>query len=282
MDKITAIAAIARNLKDLIIDANPASISNATGTVFMDFLELIHPLADQLAGKAAYIYDGGGAGQQRISTGFLTATNRVVFGRTFTTAPSTNSDVLMFSHWDKDDYDNALERLIGKARLVHLEEKVATMELVGSQYAYLVPSGFEYISALRIVPSGGDLDYEADDEVNRIFEIHPRNFTIEPNAGGSFLIVIDPRKVSIDAVLNQEWVHIIGQAPPDIAATDNADIPDGLEEFLINGACMLLASQRISGKANDEWVAKFLMYRDEQRTLEEYIHRPRYGKRVGG
>ena len=282
MDKITAIKAVARNLRDLVIDSTPSSLSNATGTVFLDIDSLIQPLTDQLKGHDTYIHDGGGAGQRRTASGFLPANNRVVFDRVWSTSPSINSNVLMFQHWDKDEYDNAIDRTIRKARLVHLEEKVATMELGGVQYTYQVPSGFEYISALRLVPSGGGGDYEADQEVDRIFEIAPRNFTIEPNAGGSFLIVIDPRKISLDFTLDKEWVHIIGQAPPDIAATDNADIPDALEEYIINGASMLLASQRISGRVNDEWVAKFRMYRDEQRSLEEYIHRPRYGKRVGG
>ena len=178
MDKITGIKAVARNLNDLIIDAKPVSLSNATGTIFLDFAELIHPLTDQLKGYPVYAYSGGGAGQPRFVSGFLPANNRVVFDRAFSPSPSTNTDVLIFKHWGKDEYDNAFNRFIGKARLVHLIEKVATMELVGTQYTYLVPSGFEYVGALRLVPSGGGGDYEEDDEINRFFELPPRCFYI--------------------------------------------------------------------------------------------------------
>ena len=167
--------------------------------------------------------------------------------------------------------------MIGGARLLHLQEKVATMQLVATQYEYPVPSGFEYISLLRLVPSGYT-DYSSDDEVNRIFELPPRYWRIEPNAKGTYVIVFDSRKINLSN-FDEEWVNVLGQVKPDIASTDNATIPEDLEEFIINGASVLLASQRIG--EGQEWRIKFQVFRDTQRTLEDYVHRSRYGKQVG-
>ena len=274
MDKITSIKAIARNLGDLVVDTTVASL---TGTS-VDALKLIHTVPNKLIGNEFYLYEGGGAGQDRIVGSFVPTNDRLIFDRAFTTVPSTNSKFLMFQHFLKDDYDNALDRMIGVAKLRYLEEKVATMELVATQYEYAVPSGFEYISTLRLVPSG-HTDYDAVDDVDRIFELPPRYWRIEANAVGTFVITIDPRKVNLDG-LNKQWINVLGQAKPDISPTDNATIPEDLEEYLISGASMMLASQRIA--ENREWQIKFGVFRDLNRSLEADIYRPRYGKRVGG
>lgn len=273
MDKISAIKAISRNLRDLVVDTTPAS---ACGS-HVDADKLIHPLANQLRGFPFYIYEGAGAGQDRTVGTFAPANNRMIFEQAFATVPSTNSKFLVFEHFDKDEYDNALDRMIGIARIKYLEEKVATMELVATQYEYCVPSGFEYISNLRLVPSG-HTDYSMDDEVNLIAELPPRYWSIEPNAKGSYMIKFDPRKIDLQ-VVNEEWINVVGQAKPDISPTDNATIPEELEEFLIAGATMQLASQRIS--ENQEWRDKFRVYRDLKNDLETYIHSNRYGRRVG-
>lgn len=273
MDRITAIKSISRNLRDLIVDSVPASL---TGTS-IDCVKLIQPLTNQLKGVDFYIYSGAGAGQNRIVTNFIPANNRSTFDEAFITTPSTNSAFLMFQFFNKDDYDNALDRMVGAAKLRYLEDKVATLALVATQYEYPVPSGFEYISMLRLVPSGNN-DYGADDEVNRIFELPPRYWRVEANAVGTYVIVIDSRKIDLDN-FNNQWVNVLGQVKADISATDNATIPVALEEYLINGASMLMSSQRIT--ESQEWKTKFYFFRDLVKGLEDYIFRPRYGKRVG-
>jgi len=273
MDKITAIKAVARNLRDLILDATP---STATPS-YMGFPALVHPVTNQLQGRNAYIYSGAGAGQERTITSFTPGSNSIVFSEFLTSAPSVNSTTLIFQHFQKNEYDNAIDRMIGLSELKYLEDKVATMELVGTQYEYSVPSGFQFISSLRIVPSGGS-DYETDDEANRWWELPPRFWHIEANPLGSYIIAIDSRKISMDT-LNEQMVRVMGQAPASAIGTDNAAIPEKLEEYLIQGASMILSSQRIN--ENREWQAKFYMFRDMTRDLEEYIFSHRRGKKVG-
>ena len=273
MKKIDAIKAVARNLNDLIIDSTPASITGSSAY----FDVLIQPLDEQLRGKHSYIYDGAGAGQARTIGSFTASENMVGFPQSFTTLPSTNSNFLFFHKFLKDDYDNALERVEGIARLEFLEEKVATLQLAGTQYEYAVPSGYEYISTLRLVPSSNS-DYDTDDEVSRFHEIPPRFWRIEANPLGSYVIAFDGRKIAMDTV-NEEWVRIMGQAKPSSLGTDNATIPENLKEFLIIGASMLLSSQRISeGK---EWQSKFYAFRDLYRDIKDSVFTPKRGKKVG-
>ncbi len=275
MDRITAIKAISRNLHDLVVDTIPASM---TGTS-VDALKLIHPITNQLQGKNFYIYSGAGAGQERTIGSFNTTNRRAVFPEAFITVPSINSNFLVFTHWMKSDYDNAVDRLVGMAKLSYLQYRVATMALAATQYEYLVPSGFDYIGNLRLVPSGSDTDYAADDEVDRIFEIAPSSWLVTANPQGSYTIVFDPRKISLDS-LDEEWMTITGQAKLDVAATDNATIPEDIEEYIIAGASAILASERIS--EGQEWKSKFSIFRQTMDNLEPYVFRHRRGKRVGG
>ena len=276
MDRATAIKAIARNLRDLIADSVPASL----GATFVDSVKLIHPETGQLRGYDFYIYSGVGAGQQRTVASFDPVNNRLGFAEVLTTVPSINSNFLLFRQFPKDEYDNAIDRMVGLAQQQYLQEFTATISIVGTQFEYVVPSGMEYINTLRLVPSGGAgySDYEVSDYVNRIYEISSSHWRIEQNPLGSYLISFDPRKVSLDD-LDGDSLRIMGQAKPVINATDNATITPDLEEYIISGATALLASQRID--EGREWQAKFYLHRDNTRTLEQYIFRPRRGKRVG-
>lgn len=263
---------IGRNLGDVAIQGTPTS---STGTTIVSNV-MVHPLTDQLQGMELYIYEGEGSGQARIIKSFDPSNNRITIDPAFAIIPTSNSRFIIFKHFALQDYENAMNRAMGRAKLLHLDDSVATMQMVGSQYEYPVPSGMEYISNLRLVPSGSS-DYEADTGVNQIFELPPRYWEIERNSGGTYLIVIDPRKINIDANLNEQWFRIIGQSKPDFGGTT---IPEDLEEYIINSASMLLASQRIS--EGEEWRTKFQIFREMTRGLEEYIHRNRYGRRVGG
>jgi hypothetical protein len=73
--------------------------------------------------------------------------------------------------------------------------------------------------------------------------------------------------------------RVMGQAKPAVTATDNATINKDIEEYVINGASALLASSRIDD--GNEWKTKFYTFRDRTKELENYIFRPRRGKRVG-
>ena len=270
MLKIDAIIAIANNMGDLIVDARPVSLTGST----LQFNELVHPQSGQLQGVWGYIYAGAGAGQERVVGSFNPATNTVVFPQVFASVPSTNSDVMLTKEWRKADYDAALNRYIGIARTRFMVERTATLALVATQYEYPVPSGIEWIRTLRLIPSTNS-DYDAVDDVREIFELPPRLWRLEVNQGGSYLITINRLKQSLEDLDNQ-LVFVMGQAKPDIAATDNATIPEDLEEFLITGASMLLSSQR----EGTEWGRKFQMFRESYRPLEDYISRHGYGKKV--
>jgi len=273
MNKFGVIKEVAYNLSDLVVDSVPVSLTGSS----LDMAELIHPLDDQLKGNTAYIYDGAGAGQERIVSEFNIPQNQVVFDQVFSVTPSLNSQVAIFKFWKYSDYKHAVDRAMGKAKHIYLEERVATMALVGSQYEYPVPSGFEYISTLRLVPSS-NTNYSADTDTERVFELPPRMFRIEPNAVGTYVIVIDPRRIDLDNFTNH-WVNVVGQAKPDVLGSDNTTVPDDIEEYIIAFATAHLASMRIN--ENKEWITKFRLYKSDKDDLEEYIFRHRQGKGVG-
>ncbi len=273
MQRIDAIKDIAWGLNDVIIDATPVSLTGST----LQFDELIQPNEGQLRGIYAYTYGTFiGAGQERIVGTFNPVRNEVVFPQVFTTTPTTSTDVLLTRHWRKSQYDQALDRMVGKAKTRFLEDLVATTALVATQYEYTVPSGMEWISTLRLIPSS-NTDYREVDDIRRIFEIPPRFWRIEAKQTGSYVIAIDSRKIDLND-FNNQIIDIKGQAKPDIAGTDNGIIPDDLEEFIISGAQMLLSSQRVD--EDKEWSAKFRMFRDEHRPLEEIVYRYGRGKKV--
>ena len=91
MNRIDAVKAIARNMRDLITDTTPASLTGSS----IDALRLVHPVTDQIKGKDFYIYSGAGNGQERIITQFLPANNRCIFDEVFVTTPSTNSNFVI-------------------------------------------------------------------------------------------------------------------------------------------------------------------------------------------
>lgn len=274
MDRITAIKAVARNMRDLITDTTPASLTGSS----IDALRLIHPVTNQLKGKDFYIYSGAGNGQERIITEFQPANNRSIFEEIFVTTPSTNSNFIILDYFRKDEYDNALDRIIGMAGLKYLQDSVATLQIVGTQFEYPVPSGYEYISSLRLVPTSNS-DYEAEVYVAPIYEFPPQLWHIESNPLGSLLIVFDPRKISLDS-FDADWLRIMGQSKMAALGSDNSVIPQQLEEYVVQGASMIMSSQRIS--EGQEWVSKFRMFRDLTNELEDYIFVHRRGKRVGG
>lgn len=273
MDRIDTVKAIARNLGDLILDSTVAS---AFGSA-MRFDELIHPNPKQLQGKYSYIYKGAGSGQNRVIGSLNTTTRLIMFSQVFASTPSINSQAIITDYWDKLQFDNSVDRIVGKAKLLFLQDKVATINLVATQYEYAVPSGFQYISTLRLIPSQ-NTDYDAEDTIGAVFEIPPRFFRIEMNPNGSYIIAFDSRKINLDD-FDDYWVRVEGQVKPDIGTADTSSIPEDLEEYIIAGASMMLSAQRIN--ENQEWRQKFYMFRDTFRPLEDYIYRHGRGRKVG-
>ena len=274
MNRIGAIKATSINLRDLIVDTFPSSMC-ATAVYCA---ELIQPVSDQLKGRDFYIYQSPGNGTDRIVTSFDPAYNKLGFEQPIGSYYNIQtSKFLLFDFFRKTEYDGVLDRMLGIARTKFLEDRVATLQIVGTQYEYLVPSGIDYINMLRCVPSLGS-DYESIDETALIFEIAPHYWRIEPNPLGSFVLAFDARKISMDD-FDEDWLRIMGQSRINIAATDNATIPAKLEEFIVAGMSMLMASQRID--ENREWQSKFYMFRDMYRDLEQYVFTHRRGKPVG-
>lgn len=275
MDRITAIKATARNLRDLVVDTIPASLTGS----FIDAAKLIHPVTNQLQGRDFYIYSGAGNGQERIITGFTPANNRMTFDESFGSMPSINSNFLVFQYFQKDEYDNALDRMIGLAGFKYMQDFVATISAVGTQYEYTVPSGFAYINDIRVVPTASDAsNYTANDYTQRLFELNQRYWHIEANPLGSYLLIFDPRMIDM-TVIDGNALRIRGQAKPNIGTLDTSSIPVELEEYVINGASTLLAAQRID--EGGEWKSKFQIFRDRTNELDDYIFRPKRGKPVG-
>ena len=274
MERFDALKAVARNLGDLVVDAVPGSY---TGTS-VDISKLVQPLDDQLKGDNLYLYSGAGAGQDRVVSEFEPANNRLLFTQPFATTPSTNTNVILTKYWSKDDYDNAIDRAVGRVRLMNYIPKVGTLAIVGTQYEYAVPSGFAFISTLRLVPTTGS-DYDSDEDISRMFELSPRFWRIETNVTGSYVISFDRRKIDLTDFDNLK-VKVVGQIHPSVAGTDNADIPEHIEEFVIADASARLSSQRLD--ENREWYSKYNDYSKLASKLEVYATASNArGKRVG-
>ncbi len=265
--------AVARNAGDFIEKGTVASLTGTT----IDALSLIHPLSGQLKGYQLFFYSGAGAGQYPIVTDFLPANNRVQVDQAFNPAPSTNTAWMMFRRFRKLDYDNAFNRAFNLARLKNLQEYVATLAIVATQYEYTVPSGMSYINTFRIVPTAGS-DYAMNDEIDRIFEIEARYIRIERNVGGSYAMSFDSRMINLSS-LDGAIIKVMGQAPLNIAGTDNADIPESVQEYLISATTQFLVSAKVGEDENFKTL--FSLYQGNTRELEKYIFVHRRGKKVG-
>lgn len=105
MQKIDMIKAVSRDLRDLIVDTIPASLTGST----VDALKLIQPNAQQLLGKSFFIYEGAGNGQVRVVGSLDTTNRRIYFREVFGSIPSVNSSFVIFEKFDIDDYKNAFD-----------------------------------------------------------------------------------------------------------------------------------------------------------------------------
>ncbi len=266
------VESIARNLDDLVTKGQVASFTGST----IDAAALIYPVTNQLQGYDSYFYEGSGLGQRRTITAFDPTNKRMTFSPALDTAPSTNTKFLVLKKFKYDDYANALDQVVGVVKMQYLTEKVATMEIVASQYEYIVPSGFAFIENIRLVPSG-NTDYANDDEVDRIFEIPNHYWHIEGNVGGTRLIVFDSRYIHIDNI-DDEICRVIGQARADITYSMSENFPDKVNEYIKCKTSALLAVRRI--REGNEWKDKFAIYQDLAQKYEPYLKSRIRGKPV--
>ena len=275
MADVSLYEAIGRNLGDVITKGTPtgATATTADSNSFM-FL-----LAQQLQGKNVYLYEGEGAGQSRTITVFAPDNNRVTVLPDWATVPTANSRFIVFDKFKAEDYEHHMNRAMGQISLKYLSDMVASMALYGTQYEYPVPSGMEWINTIRIVPTSNS-DYGDDSTIKRKFEFPPREWRIEMNSVGTYVITFDPRKVDMDS-FDKDIVTVHGQGRPDFVATV---IPADLEEFIVADATMKMAAlMRGRGK---EWDSIYYNAKDEVKGtrdvpgLEEYIFKYGAGKKV--
>ena len=273
-ETVSLYESIGRNLGDIFAKGVP--IATVTGTSFESNV-LVYPYSRQLVGKEVFWYSGLGAGQARIVASFDPANNRIIHEQAYTTVPTTSSSFIIFDRFRSEDYESAMNRAIGKARSLHLDNFVATIAIIATQYEYIVASGMEFISNIRFVPSSSS-DYGDDTEVRQVFELPPRYWRIEGNQGGSRVIAFDARNINLDNYDGQ-ICRVEGQAKPDFAGTQ---VADNLQEFVIDYASMLMSSQ----KDGNEWTRRFYMFRDEIKGrgtamgLEDSIFSHARGKKV--
>ena len=272
MNRYDAIEAIARNIGDYYTGGTSSS---ATATT-IDAAFLVEQVTGQIGGYWLYARTGT-IGQSRVTTDSVPASNRVVVAQTLNPIP-TQSYFTIFRQIPKDQYDHALDTAIRRAKRHYLEDSVATMQMVATQYEYPVPSGMAFVNSIQIVPSGGS-DYGSDDEVDRIFHLDGL-WHIRPNPEGSRVIVFDPRDIDMD-VVDEELVKVFGQAELSVGDYDHSTIPDKLEDYVTNYAAMVISASKISNVEGDPWRAKFQLYKNLADETEPYIHVRARGQEVG-
>ena len=276
MDKISVIRAAAYNIGDIV---GVGTSSAATGTS-VDVPAFVFPETAQIQGYYLYARSIGTIpwnSQQRIISDFIAANTRCVVGQSLSPYP-TQADVTVFRNFSMDEYKNAFDQALDMAKLHHLQDYVATLGLNGSQYEYAVPSGLISVVSLRLIPSGPLSDYEADDLVDRVFNLDGW-WQIERNPVGSMCIVFDPRHINMGNV-EESWVRVIGQVRPDVAATDVGSVSAEIHPFLIAEMSKTMAARKMTGKENDRYQKLYGAWGREASDLENFIHRPFRGVAV--
>lgn len=273
METVSIYESIARNLGDIYAKGTG---TNCTATTAQSNA-LTFPNSQQLSGKEIYWYSGAGAGQARIIASFNVGSHAVIHDYKYDTTPSDNPKFLIFRKFRAEDYESAVNRAIGKVRLVHLDDFVATMALNATQYEYVVPSGMEWISTIKFVPSAGS-DYRSNDDIKNISELPPRFWRIEGNQGGSRIIAFDSKQVNLNN-FDKQICRVEGQCKPDFNGTN---VSESLQEYVITHASMVMAG------TDKEFDKLFYMMRNEiqgkpqsgQPGLENYIYSNPRGRKV--
>ena len=261
--------AIARLLGDLLLEG---TVDAGTTSGIAD-TELAFSLADQLKGKELAIMSAASptlAGVSRTisasSVGSLSLTPSLP------AAPTAGDTYHIYSSFKYQDYKQAIDEAVRRARDIHLIDASATLSIVATQWEYAVPSGFRYISDMWFVPSGS-LDYADQDTAFRI----PRSaWLVKANPAGSKVIAFDPRIIDLDD-WDDELIRLYGQRRPAelSVGTTVSEIP---ESYLIQKAMSLLTLRKLGYGA--EWAARFGYHNTEALRLERSIFRARRANAV--
>ena len=260
MNKIELVRRISDVLGDLIIEgtADAADGGSITDT------ELTYPLADQPKGHNLYIHTGQGAGQSALIASFNTGSYAAIPVPSFATVPTGGDQYFVFKEHTWNQYSRLVDMAVIHAARIGANPFTATLNIVGTQYRYPVPSGFKYVNRIAMAPSGSS-DYDLE---NR-FTISRKGWSIRMDSSGTFCIYFNPQYISM-ADFAGETLQVMGmKAIPTLSSpTSNWEGPD---DYVINHALMHLANQKMTGAEGEGWLRRYYAYRNEVDKLEKHI-----------
>ena len=269
MNKIELAKAIATRLGDLMVDG---TVDGATANTLQD-IELLFPVDDQCKGFGLYIHTSAlAADQDKIVSAFTAASHSLTVVPTFGVTPTIGDLYYLFERFRWRDYSEAINDAMRAARRVSLLPYTATMNIVGTQDAYPIPSGFDSINQLVVIPSGAS-NYDLDnwrDIPRQCWDIHK-------DAVGTYNLYFDPRFIELSNYDGRPAM-VIGQRKPVLLSTPttNAEVDD---DFLVNFALADLALRRVG--EGEEWYRKSYQYLLRARELERLIFTYQYPDSIG-
>ena len=245
MAKIDLIKLVARNLGVLLHDS---TVKVATNNTLNDDL-LLYTQTEQLKGRYLYAYGTPThiAFSRLISdfTSGATPTIQVSPSWGTNSVPTIGQSFLILDYFKIEEIRAVTEEAIKAAGKYFLSRTYATLQLIGTQYEYVVPSGFAFISDMHFVPSAGNTDHDVLEQYSV-----PRHMWRVENSR----IVFNPEYIDLDDY-DKEFVRIIGQSRPALLADDESTFDDLLEQYLV-AHCVKELSWRRMGE-NQGWAAKY-------------------------
>ena len=270
MEKRDIEYAVAMMLGDLLLDGKITAIGTSSDGRYIEDSRMVYPLADQLVGKELYIHTSAIASASDLFstiTKFIPGSNAASLTPDFSPAVPTVADrYFIYNRFRHDDYGFAINQALRQLRHTTLLPMMATMELVGTQFEYAVPSGFKYLNSIYLVPSGST-DYQDWWDSYRL----PRNsWEVRANPAGSMTLVFDPAYIDLDDY-DEELVHVLGQRRPAELPDYNSetDSHQDYENYITNKAASLLAITKL--RESQDWVALFSATNMEAMRLERRL-----------
>lgn len=253
--KIDLIKLVARNLGILIQDS---TVKVATNNTLNDDL-LLYTQTEQIKGR--YLYGYGTPTHTAFSrlisdfTSGATPTIQVSPSWGTNSAPTIGQSYLILNYFKTEEMKAIAEEAIKAAGKYFLARTFATLQLIGTQYEYTIPSGFAYISDMHFVPSSGNTDHDSLTQYSV-----PRYMWRVENSK----IVFSPEYIDLDDY-DKQFVRIIGQSRPSLLGNDHSTYDDLLEQYLL-AYCVKELSWRRADESQG-WLAKYGAAR--QALLEE-------------
>lgn len=258
MNKIELMAAISRNLGDLVMDGT-VSTSNVSRSIFYD-TALVAEVDNQFKGHFLYLHTFqtvGVDGEAVVVKANVVGSNSIEVVPSFSMAvPTLGDGYYMTKRFDRAAYDGVIDAAVRRVREYYLIPFAASLSMVASQWSYPVPSGFKYINELVMVPTG-HTDYSDALHWRPLF---PDSWSVKVNPAGSYMIELDPRLADPD-MYDSGVVMVRGQRRPVslTGVTINVEGGEVVNDFIIHYAAMELANRRITD--DQEFVQKFHNHR---------------------